>query len=83
MGKPAPQGQPTEPFKDNKVSSLPEACACKGCKTKVTRFGFCGEHYEQFKFGLVKKDGTKAADYEKKIDHYQDFLAKEKLKKVA
>lgn len=79
MGKPAPQGH-SEPGKD-KVTNLPEVCGCAGCKTKVTRYGFCGEHYEQFKFGLIKKDGTKALDYDKKIDHYQDY--KEKLKKVA
>jgi hypothetical protein len=48
-------------------------CGAEGCKTTDWRFGFCAEHYEQFKFGLIKKDGKSVSDYEKKFEHYQAF----------
>jgi hypothetical protein len=48
-------------------------CGADGCKTTDWRFGFCAEHYEQFKFGLIKKDGKNVSDYEKKFEHYQAF----------
>jgi hypothetical protein len=48
-------------------------CGAEGCKHGDSRFGFCNEHYEQFKFGLIKKDGKIVSDYEKKFEHYQAF----------
>ncbi len=48
-------------------------CGAVGCKTSDHRFGFCKEHYEQFKFGLIKKDGKPVSDYEKKFGHYEAF----------
>jgi hypothetical protein len=50
-----------------------EACPVPACKAKVHQFGFCSEHFDHFKFGLVKKNGQPAADYEKKLSQYQDF----------
>jgi hypothetical protein len=38
-------------------------CQYKGCKVDVWRFGFCPEHFEQFKFGLIKKTGEPVLDY--------------------
>ena len=38
----------------------PIGCAVSQCKGKDSRFGFCNEHYEHFKFGLVKKNRTPA-----------------------
>jgi hypothetical protein len=48
-------------------------CGAEGCKASDARFGFCSEHYEQFKFGLIKKDGKQVSDYEKKFGHYEAF----------
>jgi hypothetical protein len=48
-------------------------CCAEGCKHGDSRFGFCNEHYEQFKFGLIKKDGKAASDYEKKLGHYEAY----------
>lgn len=67
------------------VADKPEEkakCLERSCKKKEDRFGFCSEHYEFFKFGLIKKDGAPAADFDKK---YQHWLAhKDKiLRKVA
>ncbi len=48
-------------------------CGAEGCKSSDWKFSFCAEHYEQFKFGLIKKDGKPVSDYEKKFEHYQAF----------
>lgn len=64
------------------VDMAETTCCAKGCKTRHTRFNFCNEHFEQFKFGLIKKDGHPVPDYEKKLSQYQDFQAKT-FKKVA
>lgn len=45
-------------------------CLETNCKQKSKRFNFCLEHFDQFKFGAIKKDGTHPTDYERKIDHY-------------
>ena len=59
-------------------------CTAEACKSKGSRFSFCDEHYEQFKFGLIKKDGKPASDYYKKLEHYQAYLARHKsVRKVA
>ena len=64
---------------------LPEGCFSVGCKIKAHRFNFCDEHYEQFKFGLIKKTGEPVPAYEKKFDHYQAYKARLKApgRKVA
>lgn len=51
-------------------------CIGKGCKSKPARFGFCNEHYDQFKFGLIKKTGEPVMDYDKKLEHYQAYKKK-------
>lgn len=58
-------------------------CAVQGCKSKEKKFGFCTEHYGQFKFGLLKKNGNPVPDYEKKFEHYSAYLEKRKSQKVA
>ena len=65
------------------VSSGPVNCTAEGCKSRESRFSFCGEHYEQFKFGLIKKDGKPAADYYKKLEHYQTFVARQQSARKA
>lgn len=58
---------------------------CNGhtCKSKETRFGFCDEHYQQFKFGLIKKTGDPVPDYDKKLEHYQTFVDRQKSRQAA
>lgn len=53
----------------------PVRCTVPQCKQSPQRFEFCQKHYEHFKFGLIKKNGERAADYEKK---YEQFLAHQK-----
>jgi hypothetical protein len=50
---------------------LPGACHAWSCKSQATRFNFCEEHFDHFKFGLIKKTGERVPDYDKKIEHYQ------------
>lgn len=49
---------------------VPGGCCATGCKVQAKRFNFCAEHYEHFKFGLIKKTGEQVSDYEKKIEHF-------------
>lgn len=58
-------------------------CVCHGCKKDSTQFGFCSEHYDHFKFGLIKKTGEQVSDYEKKYGHYQAYVAKQRARKAA
>lgn len=67
----------------SKHSPLPGGCYSWGCKSQSTRFNFCPEHFEQFKFGLIKKTGEPVPDYEKKFEHYQAFRARKGTQKVA
>ncbi len=46
--------------------------------------GFTREQYEHFKFGLIKKNGEKVPDYEKKLAQYEAYIARgRKSKKSA
>lgn len=58
-------------------------CGAEGCKKAPARFDFCDEHYDQFKFGLIKKTGQPVPDYEKKIEHYLAYKQKQGARKVA
>jgi hypothetical protein len=55
------------------TATVVEKCTSKGCKASAHRFSFCDEHYEHFKFGLIKKNGEPVSDYEKKFGHYQAY----------
>jgi hypothetical protein len=48
-------------------------CHGAGCKANSTRMDFCAEHYDQFKFGLIKRTGELVSDWEKKSEHYAAF----------
>lgn len=61
----APSGKPPKGG-----GPLPDGCHAWGCKAQATRFNFCEEHYEHFKFGLIKKTGEPVSDYEKKLGHF-------------
>lgn len=80
--KPAASGGPSGPAK-GAGASVPDKCLGQSCKTPVSRFGFCEEHYDQFKFGLIKKNGQMVSDYEKKSDHYRKFRDAQKKRGVA
>lgn len=64
-------------------SSRPVSCTGPECKAMAARFGFCSEHFEQFKFGLITKQGKRVPDYDKKIEHYEAFKAKQSARQVA
>jgi hypothetical protein len=55
---------------------MPGGCLSWGCKHEAQRFGFCPEHYEHYKFGLVKKTGEPVPDYDKKYEHYLAYQAR-------
>lgn len=64
----------------NNVSQLPSGCLSDGCKTKVAKAGFCMEHFEWFKEGLITREGRKPSDFEKK---FFDFQRRKQKSKVA
>lgn len=59
------------------------ACTSWGCKKEALRFSFCDEHYDHFKFGLIKKTGEPVPDYEKKFEHYLAHKGRKSAQKVA
>src|SRR5690606_5416895 len=62
--------------KSRRAEPAPGACHSWGCKASAKLFSFCDEHYEHFKFGLIKKTGEPVSDYEKKHEHYLAMIAK-------
>ncbi len=56
-------------------AAAPSHCRCSQCKAKVTKFGFCQEHYEMYMGGVLRGDGSKPVDFEKKLEL---FLANRK-----
>ena len=58
-------------------------CTAVGCKANDKRFGFCDEHYEQFKFGLITRGGKQVSDFERKIEHFQAYQKAKGSRKVA
>jgi hypothetical protein len=63
----------TQIHKNPKVQDAAARCLAKTCKKDPAKFGFCNEHYEHFKFGLIRKDGHPALDYEKKMDQFAAY----------
>ncbi|OFZ22899.1 MAG: hypothetical protein A2X94_14800 [Bdellovibrionales bacterium GWB1_55_8] len=72
-----------QPKKGKQHEYLPGMCHSWGCKAHSHRFDFCDEHYDQFKFGLIKKSGEPVPDYDKKFEHYNAWKAKRSARKVA
>jgi hypothetical protein len=65
------------------VQGVAGRCVATGCKKDSKQFEFCSEHYDHFKFGLIKKTGQQVPDYEKKFEHYQAHLKRRGVQKVA
>ncbi|RME14654.1 MAG: hypothetical protein D6797_08325 [Bdellovibrio sp.] len=55
----------------NNMISLPQGCPVEGCGKKAKRAGFCEEHFNWFKAGLVNRKGEKPSDFDKKLQSYQ------------
>lgn len=55
---------------NNVITLGPTKCCAEDCKKKPDRAGFCAEHFDWFKAGLITKEGAKALDFEKKYYAY-------------
>ena len=53
-----------------KTTEETTGCTASGCRKQPDQFGFCAEHFDHFKFGLITRKGKKVPDYEKKFDQY-------------
>ncbi|MDR3608901.1 MAG: hypothetical protein P4M08_16170 [Oligoflexia bacterium] len=89
--KPTPASQQQQPHseghkkpevqhvtKGKRVEPAPGGCHAWGCKRGEAHFNFCDEHYDHFKFGLIKKSGEPVPDYEKKFEHFQAWKSRQK-----
>jgi hypothetical protein len=65
------------------TASVVEKCTSLGCKASAKRFSFCDEHYDHFKFGLIKKTGEPVSDYDKKFGHYMAWKQAQTARKAA
>lgn len=80
---PQPQQAAVAEKKGKGPTALPGGCHSWGCKRPEARFNFCAEHYDHFKFGLIKKTGEPVSDYEKKFEQYLAHTTKRGAHKVA
>ncbi|MEN9724372.1 MAG: hypothetical protein RJB38_2358 [Pseudomonadota bacterium] len=83
MGKPSTTEQKEVQAPKKAPVATVGGCTAKGCRHGDSRFGFCDEHYEQFKFGLIKRTGEQVSDYEKKFEHYEAYQTRRRARKVA
>jgi hypothetical protein len=74
---------PKPEAKGKGVQAVAGKCIASGCKKDSKQFEFCSEHFDHFKFGLIKKTGEQVPDYEKKFEHYQAHLKRRGVHKVA
>ena len=56
--------------KEATVHQLNGGCMAEICKKKSEKAGFCMEHFDWFKEGLITKEGRKPSDFEKKYFNY-------------
>ena len=71
------------PSKGKGHTPMTDGCHSWSCKSLAKRFNFCDEHFDHFKFGLIKKTGEPVSDYEKKFEHYVAYTKKRAAQKVA
>ncbi len=63
--------QENKPLTPSNVISLADnRCNAEGCKSKSKRAGFCNEHFDWFKAGLINKEGKQVVDFDKKYQHF-------------
>ena len=55
---------------NNVISLESSKCCGEGCKKKSEKAGFCAEHFDWFKAGLITREGAKAADFDKNYYQY-------------
>lgn len=55
---------------NNVVPLAADKCVAEGCKSKPTKAGFCAEHFDWFKAGLITKNGQRPLDFDKKYYLY-------------
>lgn len=55
---------------NNVVPLAADKCLAEGCKSKPSKAGFCAEHFDWFKAGLITKSGQRALDFDKKYYQY-------------
>lgn len=60
---------------NNVIALGSNKCTSEGCKKKPEKAGFCSEHFDWFKAGLITKEGVKAMDFDKKYYHYYKKVA--------
>jgi hypothetical protein len=58
-------------------------CEAWGCRRSSKSLDFCPEHYDHFKFGLIRRTGERALDYDKKLAQYTRSLTKQRERKAA
>lgn len=46
-------------------------CVETQCKHKQERLNLCEKHFDEFKFGVIRKDGTRPVDYDRKMLQYE------------
>ena len=79
--KPAANPKPVSGGGGATATGDANSCKYSKCRGTISKYGFCADHFDQFKFGLLTKHGQHVSDYEKKIDHY--MKQKGKLAKSA
>ncbi|MNK08124.1 hypothetical protein D3C87_260520 [compost metagenome] len=55
---------------NNVVALGSNKCCAEGCKKNHDKAGFCAEHFDWFKAGLITREGARASDFDKKYYHY-------------
>lgn len=73
-----PHSNPTQHIAPVIPIKTKTGCLVTNCREKDVRLNFCEEHFKQFKFGLVTKKGELVADFEKKFEHYQNWISAQK-----
>ncbi|MFZ4403798.1 MAG: hypothetical protein ACOYOK_06820 [Pseudobdellovibrionaceae bacterium] len=65
-----PAKKETAQIPNNVIQLGTAKCLADDCKKTGLRAGFCKEHFDWFKEGLITKEGHKAVDFDKKYQHF-------------
>jgi hypothetical protein len=75
-GGAAPHKKKEAPSGGGKETVMKQGCKADGCNSKDIKFGFCMDHYEMYMAGVIRGDGKKPIDFDKKFASYQQNLQK-------